>query len=385
MDFLSALSIVETHGLEMLDAANGNLMAVAVGARGGGPIEGADDFAVAAFVLERLSSRALVRAQVEAFNSVFSAVVGPASPTRVDLEVVECGSEFSPMPSLVVPAVQRGLYGGTPPPLDAQKKFSSLRMGIGITNPETQYPGALSVGTAGFYVRDDQDRRYVVSNNHVIGHSNGAVSPQGIVQPGTLDLDATELATMSSLPLLLANSKIAEFTSCVPLQFRTKNNIPVNRVDAALAQLLTDSGRGMSELDRLSYGGSLRGVAAPYQLDPTGALVGSARVYKVGRTTGYTEGVVTHLAGVATIPYPPTGHAHFTGQIVIKSTWDNGGPFSKPGDSGSAVLNDEHEIVGLLFAGSSLQTLVNPIDVVLAELQAVCAPLGINGLDVIHV
>ncbi len=68
------------------------------------------------------------------------------------------------------------------------------------------------------------------------------------------------------------------------------------------------------------------------------------------------------------IPYP-SGSAFFAGQLVIEATADNGGSFSDRGDSGSAILNDQHELVGLLFAGSERQTLANPIADVLKELE----------------
>ena len=49
-------------------------------------------------------------------------------------------------------------------------------------------------------------------------------------------------------------------------------------------------------------------------------------------------------------------------------------------DSGSGVLNDRHELVGLLFAGSDFHTLVNPIGHVRSQLRAAA---GINSLEVI--
>ena len=97
--------------------------------------------------------------------------------------------------------------------------------------------------------------------------------------------------------------------------------------------------------------------------------MGSTRVYKVGRTTGATEGDVVGIAGTGRLTYP-TGKAFFAGQLLIEGTPDNGGLFSDRGDSGSAILNDQHELVGLLFAGSERQTLANPIADVMRELQA---------------
>jgi hypothetical protein len=47
------------------------------------------------------------------------------------------------------------------------------------------------------------------------------------------------------------------------------------------------------------------------------------------------------------------------------------------------VFDDRHQMVGLLFAGSHLQTLVNPIALVLSELSAAAATAGIAGLQAI--
>jgi hypothetical protein len=49
-------------------------------------------------------------------------------------------------------------------------------------------------------------------------------------------------------------------------------------------------------MDRLTFGGGTRGTSA-YQPDPNNPnqVQGDSRVFKVGRTTGYTEGVVTAL------------------------------------------------------------------------------------------
>jgi V8-like Glu-specific endopeptidase len=42
---------------------------------------------------------------------------------------------------------------------------------------------------------------------------------------------------------------------------------------------------------------------------------------------------------------------------------------SQPGDSGSAVLDMDRRVVGLLFAGSDAATVINPIGEVLSALN----------------
>jgi hypothetical protein len=84
-------------------------------------------------------------------------------------------------------------------------------------------------------------------------------------------------------------------------------------------------------------------------------------VKKSGRTTGYTEGRIVQVDVTSQVAYGP-GQATFHGQLMASA-------MSAPGDSGSAVLDAENYIVGLLFAGSDSATLINPIHPVLQVLD----------------
>ena len=364
MNFERAVEVVKRHGHDMLTAPGSTLTAVAVGNKEGGPITEADEFAVTAFVEKKLSPKEMEIKEIQPFRNVYLNTVERPRNEPYHLDVIESGSNFEPLVGLMVPKLERGKYGGNPPTLNTQKWFTKLKVGIGVTNPTAAYPGTLSVGTVGFYVIDNNDIKYLVSNNHVIGRSNRARANESIVHPGTLDLTGIELSMMPTITSLTDETEVAKFSGAVEILFMDPNNIPMNRVDAAVAELTVKSS-AMSELSRTAYGGSIRGVAVPYDLDPhTGELMGSSRVFKVGRTTGYTEGTVTNVAATVTLDYEG-GSAYFVDQIVVKQTEDNVGPFSAGGDSGSGVLNHRHELVGLLFAGSREQTLVNPIHLVL--------------------
>jgi hypothetical protein len=364
----------------MLTAPANRLTAVAVGSTDGGPITEATDFVVTAFVRKKFSAAEMEIANIQPFRNVYLNTVERRRAEPYDLDVIESGSDFEPLVGLVVPKLERGKYGGNPPTLNTQKWFSKLKVGIGITNPTAAYPQTLSVGTVGFYVTDDHGQKYLVSNNHVIGRSNRARVNESVVHPGTLDLTGIELSMMPTITTLTDETEVATFSGLVEIEFMDQNNIPKNRVDAAAAELTVKSS-AMSELSRTAYGGSISGVADPYDLDPnTGEIMGSSQVYKVGRTTGYTEGTVTNVAATVTLDYEG-GSAYFVDQIVVKPTVDNVGPFSAGGDSGSGVLNHRHELVGLLFAGSREQTLVNPIDQVLDGLKN--ALPSVTALDVI--
>jgi hypothetical protein len=145
---------------------------------------------------------------------------------------------------------------------------------------------------------------------------------------------------------------------------------PSNAVDVAMAKL-TNSGRESTAHGRFGHGGRFKGVvAAPYRGNSAGDVIGSSDVHKVGRSTGYTEGYVSNVALRIDVPFG-TGTARFVDQLLVTPSKDNTGPFSEVGDSGSAVLNPDHEIVGLLFAGVPRKSVVHPIDAVFQVLASV--------------
>jgi S1-C subfamily serine protease len=122
----------------------------------------------------------------------------------------------------------------------------------------------------------------------------------------------------------------------------------VNRVDAALARPLTP--------DLVTY--EILRIGVPTGLGE--ALLGM-EVQKTGRTTDYTQGTITQVDATVRIDYYGPS-ALFTDQLIAT-------PMSEPGDSGSAVLDMTQQVVGLLFAGSTGATVINPIDAVLTALN----------------
>jgi len=92
-----------------------------------------------------------------------------------------------------------------------------------------------------------------------------------------------------------------------------------------------------------------------------GTVTLGASVQKFGRTTSYTQDYIIQVDVTATVDYGgPT--ATFHGQLMA-------GAMSQGGDSGSAVLDDQKRVVGLLYAGSDTTTLLNPIQDVLTALN----------------
>jgi hypothetical protein len=375
MQLKQAIKVVKDHGISMLSSPNSGIRFIAVGNKDTGALDDADDFSITAYVDKKLTPKEMKSQGLNDFKSSFAQVCGK-TPGKRDIDVVETTGAMEPL-GLDVSNLQRGRFGGQPPSLNAQKWFEELRCGIGVTNPTNEYPNGLSVGTIGFYMTDDDDQLYLVSNNHVIGRSNAAANGESVVQPGTLDLTGLELSMLPTFNDLVQELEIAEVAGVVQIQFPSATGTPNNTVDAAIAQIL-DSGRGFNDLDRVCFGGAIQGVR-PFTANASGVLNQSARVHKVGRTTGFTEGTVVGITGVTNVPYSG-GTARFVNQIVIEPTIDNVGGFSDSGDSGSAILNEDHELAGLLFAGNGRHTMANPITDVISQLRTAS---GIPSLSVI--
>jgi hypothetical protein len=178
-------------------------------------------------------------------------------------------------------------------------------------------------------------RYYILSNNHVLANSNAAAPGDPILQPGRFDggVDpADRIARLSRfVPIRL--------TPAVPLE--QHNNL----VDCAVAE------GAFHDLDREIYWiGYVRGWRRKADVK-----VGTI-VQKTGRTTHYTTGRITTINATVDIGgFPGGGVGRFVDQIVTTN-------MSAGGDSGSLVTTLDKVAVGLLFAGSSVATIVNQIE-----------------------
>jgi hypothetical protein len=223
----------------------------------------------------------------------------------------------------------------------------------------------ITAGTFGCLVRRGEER-FILSNNHVLADVNAGQPGDAILQPGSYDGGTADdrIATLADYvpidfgtapadcPIAdfsanLLNAIAGAFGSSHKLQ-ATKQTAGENQVDAALARPLTPD---LVSNDIL-YIGVPVGVGE--------ATLGT-EVQKTGRTTGHTQGVITQIDTTVRIQYGSQS-ALFTGQLVA-------GAMSQPGDSGSAVLDMDKRVVGLLFAGSDAVTIINPIDDVLGALN----------------
>jgi len=195
------------------------------------------------------------------------------------------------------------------------------------------------VGTLGCFVRRRRagmEQLFVLSNNHVLADVNRLPLGTSIVQPGA--------ETGPTLPA----DVFAQLSSFIPIQFpQAGQPAPTNFFDAAIAQV-TDPAliRRAAMLGIANY---TPGLKAP---------VPGMAVTKSGRTTGVTQGMViaTHVNGVQ-INYGTQANpviAVFNDAVQIRSAQ---GSFSRPGDSGSVILDTQTgRGTALLFAGDGVNT-----------------------------
>jgi hypothetical protein len=155
---------------------------------------------------------------------------------------------------------------------------------------------------------------------------------------------AAQAASASALPMSVdASAHMSEAAASAAAD---------NYVDCALAR----------PVNAEMFTGHIRSIGQVLGTKP--AALGM-RVRKSGRTTDYTEGMITLLNATVSVGYSTSAGkrtARFVGQVICQ-------PMSQGGDSGSLVLDTaENKAVGLLFAGSTAATIFTPINVVLDTL-----------------
>ncbi|HUS04495.1 MAG TPA: hypothetical protein VMY79_03115 [Dehalococcoidia bacterium] len=238
------------------------------------------------------------------------------------------------------------------------------------TSKHRPAPGGVSIGhpniTAGTLgmVIPTNSGRYILSNNHVLANSNDASIGDETWQPGAYDggvsidvighlsdfVPIVFLGGESTCPIGNVALRIANFIlKHTGHKFRVRSYQEMfNLVDCAIAKPINDSDVSEEILE----------VGIPIGFSK--AIVGE-KVKKSGRTSGLTEGTVSATDALVNVNYGDGKMATFTDQIMTTA-------MSEGGDSGSVVLNEVNEVVGLLFAGSDQVTIVNKISNVLKEL-----------------
>ena len=230
--------------------------------------------------------------------------------------------------------------------IDPKGRFDRpVPIGVSTGHPD------ITAGTIGCRVKDAVGNVYALSNNHVYADENLASIGDAAIQPGTYDGGSSPADDIGTL---------FDFE---PIIFSTSAN---NVIDAAIASSTTA---------RLGRATPSDGYGTPQSAHVSAAV--GMKVRKYGRTTGQTEAEITAINATVNVGYS-SGTARFVDQVVIGSAG-----FSDGGDSGSLIVlvdetrsgkgrnktivegPDHLKPVGLLYAGSSVATIANPIEPVL--------------------
>mgnify|MGYP001031007231 FL=1 len=223
------------------------------------------------------------------------------------------------------------LYIGRQRPLWTTVRNDPIRLGVSISPTTVAY-----AGTLGCFCRDGiSGRDGILSNNHVLADVNNVPIGTTIMQPGARDRGKAE------------NDVIAELLRFVPVQFGGAPNM----VDCAFAAL-TDHGRA-EDRHTLYDSSDVPQPAITMQPGQLAEAVPGMSVFKTGRTTRHTQGRIRAVNVNNYLVDMGVGVARFDGQIAIEMDMSPAQPFSRPGDSGSLIVDEEGRPVGLLFAGSA--------------------------------
>lgn len=228
-------------------------------------------------------------------------------------------------------------------------------------------PGGVSIGhewitagTLGCLVKRD-GLVYILSNNHVLADSNNAPIGSAILQPGKHD--GGQLI-----------DRIAVLKEFVPIQFIGGEGCQIGQAFADVGNFFAETfGRktrlaavNSEQIENLVDAAIALPVDSEFVCDEIldiGTILGVNKspgiglgVQKSGRTTAVTTGVISQIDVMTNVEYGEGKIALFVDQILIEVPG-----FSAGGDSGSAILDLENNLTGLLFAGSDTVTVANKI------------------------
>lgn len=186
----------------------------------------------------------------------------------------------------------------------------------------------ITAGTLGGYFLDKDNDVVLLSNQHVIAGELmkgpfGKAPKKGnvTIQPGTFDGGTI-------------NDTFAHLKTWVPL--KKKDNLE----DSAIAKI-DDVSQIINEIKDLG------------KINNFGKAKIGMKVQKVGRSTGHTKGRIISVNTSVCVDYG--GITRCFNNCIVTTHMSEGG------DSGSILLDDSMNAVGLLFAGSETVSIYNPI------------------------
>jgi hypothetical protein len=229
----------------------------------------------------------------------------------------------------------------------------------------------ISAGTLGAIVKDKKTGNpLLLSNNHVLanitnGRDGRAQKGDPILQPGVYDNGNKE-------------DVVGHLERFIPIKKNDEMNCPIARGMESLSNIFLNTVRPDYSVKLFKMGVENIvdcAVAKPVNkeiVNPEVLEIGKVKgikspkvgmeVKKSGRTTGLTTSNIKVIDASIEVKMSENESTVFTDQIILE-------PFSSAGDSGSLILDEEDNAVGLLFAGSDKATVGNNIENVLDQLE----------------
>jgi hypothetical protein len=255
--------------------------------------------------------------------------------------------------------------------LNMQPLTAPVQLGSSGSNVDsiclTPAPGFCFGGTLGSLVTGG-GKTYVLSNNHVLGLSDGGAIGQAVTQPGVIETNCSTMGTIT----------VANVSNIINLQTQPIPAFPVDVTTALIINGQVDPNDDILELGALSM---VNGVQVPQPAPPASgpgmaATVGQL-LAKSGRTTGLTcatvESIDTKMIEVGySIGCATTTSFNVTyNDEVVVGNMTNGQNFIGDGDSGSLAVDAATATpVALMFAGSDTDAVGNPVGDVLNALKS---------------
>ncbi len=256
--------------------------------------------------------------------------------------------------------------------LNMQPLTAPVQLGSSGSNVDaiclTPAPGFCFGGTLGSLVTGG-GKTYVLSNNHVLGLSDGGAVGQGVTQPGVIETNCSTTGTIT----------VANVSNIINLQ---NQPIPAFPVDVTTAQVISGQVDPLDNILELGTLSTVNGVQVPQPAPPAAGSGMAATVgqllAKSGRTTGLTCATVESVdvtTGVS-VGYSEgcaTGTSFtvvYKDEIIV-GNMTNGQNFIGDGDSGSLAVDEATaRPVALMFAGSDTEAVGNPVSDVLNALKS---------------
>jgi len=226
----------------------------------------------------------------------------------------------------------------SPKALSTRDKYRPIVAGI-----SSNHKDGTACTITGFFIDKETNEVLVASCNHCYARSNKAKIGDIILQPSPYDGGTLK-------------DKIGYLKKYVPLYF-DRYTCNVRNLLYSIVKLLLPFYKKENKVDiafstlEVGYNNSIYDIG---DIKGWNVALLDELVYKVGRTTGKTKGVIVDTAWHGYVQYD-RGLALFTDCYLAKL-------HSEGGDSGSPVVNVDNELIGGLFAGDDTYSVICKIN-----------------------